>query len=583
MPPGSIRPRPDVGTRSLGAAEASVRARLADWTREGRVARLWQADPTLWTGGDEARWLGWLRVVDRQLADLAPLEDLARDVRAAGFTHALLLGMGGSSLCPEVLRLTFGAQPGFPRLHVLDSTVPAQVATAGRTVDPARTLCIVASKSGGTVEPNVMKAWFFERVAQATGKPAGGHFVAITDPGTKMEEIAKRDGFRRILYGDPQIGGRFSALSPFGMAAAAVLGLDVRDFLTRARVMVERCGPDGPAEDNPGVVLGVILGVLAEEGRDKVTLVTSPPIASLGAWLEQLIAESTGKHGKGIVPVADEALAPPATYGGDRVFVYVRTEEGASPEQDRAVDALERAGQPVVRLPLASARDLGAELFRWEIATAVAGAVLGVDPFDQPDVESAKVATRRIVQVVEETGALPGETPILEEGGIRVFADPKYAEALLGPAQGRTLEALLRRHFARVRPGDYFALQAYLEMEPGNESRLQRLRHAIRDAKGVATTLGFGPRFLHSTGQLHKGGPDTGVFLQLTCDVAADVEIPGQRVTFGMLARAQARGDLEVLAARGRRALRLHLPADTARPLDWLRAVVERALHPTSG
>jgi transaldolase/glucose-6-phosphate isomerase len=566
-------------TRSLGAAEASVRATLEEWGNEGRVARLWNRDASLWTGGDEDRWLGWLRIVDAMLADLAPLEALAADVRAAGFTHALLLGMGGSSLCPEVLRLTFGAQPGFPRLHVLDSTVPAQVAAAGRAVDPARTLCIVASKSGSTVEPNVMKAWFWERVREATGADPGRHFVAITDPGTQMERIAKEGGFRRILYGVPEIGGRFSALSSFGMTAAAVLGLDVRDFLLRAQRMARACGPETRAAENPGLVLGVILGVLAREGRDKVTIVASPPIASLGAWLEQLLAESTGKHGKGLVPVADEALGVPALYGGDRVFVYVRTDEGASAAQDRAVDTLEGAGQPVVRLSLASARDLGAELFRWEIATAVAGAVLGIHPFDQPDVESAKVATRRLMSVYEETGALPHESPLHEEAGLRVFADARNARAVEGAPHGRSVEALLRRHFARLRPGDYFALQAYLDMNADVEARLQRLRHAVRDAKGVATTLGFGPRFLHSTGQLHKGGPDSGVFLQLTSDVAEDVAIPGQRASFGVLARAQAQGDLEVLGERGRRALRVHLPAGVPAALDRLTELAQRALH----
>ena len=563
---------------ALGGARAAVETVLEDWRRGGKVRRLWAGDASLWTGGDEGRWLGWLRVVEEGLGGAARLAALGQEARREGFRHLVLLGMGGSSLCPDVLRQTFGVIEGHPELRVLDSTVPAQVKRVADAVDPAHTLFVVASKSGSTVEPNVMKALFFERVSQAVGaERAGRHFVAITDPGTRMEQVALSEGFRHVVYGDPTIGGRFSALSPFGMAPAAWMGLDPRDWLERAREMVRSCGAFVPPAANPGVALGATMGTLASQGRDKLTFVLSPGIASLGGWLEQLVAESTGKQGRGIVPVDGEALGSPSVYGADRAFVYLRLSGAASAAQDAGVRALEEAGHPVVRIEVADARNLGQEFFRFEIATAVAGALLGIDAFDQPDVEAAKVAARRLTAEYEETGRLQPETPLLELVGLRLFASPRERERLAaGAAQG--LPGVLAAHLALLAPGDYFALNAFVERCEAHDVELQRMRHAVRDAKRVATTLGYGPRFLHSTGQLHKGGPPSGVFLQITADDAEDVAIPGQRTSFGVLAQAQARGDFDVLVERGRRILRVHLGSDVPAGLGRLRAGLERAL-----
>jgi glucose-6-phosphate isomerase len=557
--------------------EAAVSATLREWGEQGKVGRLWACDATLWTGADEASWLGWLGIVDEQVGRVGELRRIAEDVRQAGFTHILLLGMGGSSLCPEVLRMTFGTRPGWPELSVLDSTDPAQVRACEARVDLGRTLFVVSSKSGTTLEPNIFKQHFFERVKQAIGPGrAGDRFIAITDPGSKLEQVARADGFRHVCFGLPSIGGRYSALSDFGMVPAALMGLDVARLLGAAQAMARACEARGRAEDNPGAVLGAILGVLGSQGRDKVTLVASPGIHDLGAWLEQLLAESTGKAGKGLIPVDSEPFGPSDLYGRDRLFVYLRLHSAPDAAQDRAVASLEAAGQPVVRIEVPAPDQIGAEFFRWEFATAVAGAILGINPFDQPDVEASKVATRRLTDAFEKTGCLPAETPILETEGVRLFADPRNAGELA--AGGRTLAGLLRAHFGRIRPGDYAALLAYVEMTAPHEAALQGIRTRLRDRYRVATCLGFGPRFLHSTGQAYKGGPGTGVFLQITSDDAQDLPVPGQRYTFGVVKAAQARGDLEVLAERGRRALRVHLGADVPAGLRTLGRAVEQAV-----
>ena len=568
---------PNPQTRTLPAdLEAAVSATLREWTEQGRIERLWARNATLWTGADEASWLGWLEVVDEQLRRIDSLERIAEDVRRAGFTHILLLGMGGSSLCPEVLRMTFGKLPGWPELSVLDSTDPAQVRTCEARVDLGRTLFIVSSKSGTTLEPNIFKQHFFERVKEVVGSGKGGErFIAITDPGSKLEHVARADGFRHIFFGLPSIGGRYSALSDFGMAPAALMGLDVARLLGTARTMARACVARS-AEENPGTMLGVTLGVLATRGRDKVTLVASPGIHDLGAWLEQLLAESTGKAGKGLIPVDRESLGLAEVYGRDRLFVYLRLHSAPDAAQDRAMASLEAAGQPVVRIEIPEPYQIAAEFFRWEFATAVAGTILGINPFDQPDVEASKVATRRLTDEFEKTGRLPAETPILETEGIRVFADPRNAAELAGG--GRTLAGVLRAHLGRIRPGDYAALLAYVEMTTAHEAALQGIRTRVRDRYRAATCLGFGPRFLHSTGQAYKGGPNTGVFLQVTCDDAQDLPVPGQRYTFGVVKAAQARGDLAVLAERGRRALRVHLGPDVAAGLRALRSAVEQAI-----
>jgi transaldolase / glucose-6-phosphate isomerase len=557
--------------------EAAVSATLREWTEDGKIQRLWARDATLWTRADEASWLGWLGVVDDQIARIGELRRVAEDVRQGGFTHVLLLGMGGSSLCPEVLALTFGRQPGWPALSVLDSTDPAQVRAAEQRVDLARTVFVVSSKSGTTLEPIIFKQYFFERVQDTVGRGrAGERFIAITDPGSKMEKVARADGFRHVLFGLPSIGGRYSALSDFGMVPAALMGLDVARLLDAARGMARACAASGPAADNPGAALGTILGALATRGHDKITLVASPGIHDLGAWLEQLLAESTGKIGKGLIPVDREPLGPPEVYGRDRLFAYLRLHSAPDAGQDRAMASLQAAGQPVIRIDVPEPYAIAAEFFRWELATAVAGAIIGINPFDQPDVEASKVATRRLTDEYETTGRLPAESPILESEGVRVFADPRNAGDVV--SGGRTLAGVLRAHLGRVRPGDYVALLGYVEMTAAHEAALQGIRTRVRDRHHVATCLGFGPRFLHSTGQAYKGGPNSGVFLQITCDDAVDLPVPGQRYSFGVVKAAQARGDLEVLAARGRRALRVHLGADVAAGLGALARAVEQAV-----
>jgi len=561
-------PRTNPQSASLPAdLDAAVKKNLNDWRASGNVRRLWQHDASLWTGEDEANWLGWLDVTDEQLANAAKLKEFANEVKRAGFSDILLLGMGGSSLCPEVFALTFGQTPGFPRLHILDSTDPAQIRSVEKKLDLAKTLFIVSSKSGSTLEPNIYKQYFFERVQQTVGNKdkdkAGSHFIAITDPGSKVQLVAER----------------YSALSNFGMVPAAAMGLDTGKFLARAKEMVEACKPSTPIEQNPGAMLGLIIGTAAKLGRDKITLITSPGIGDLGAWLEQLIAESTGKLGKGIIPVDREQLGAPDVYGSDRIFAYLRLESAPDAAQDAKVAALEKAGHPVVRIAVSDIYNLGQEFFRWEIATAVAGSILGINAFNQPDVEASKIVTKQLTSEYELTGALPPEKPIFEEAGFKLFTDDKNA-ADLAKAIGsdRSLENYLRAHLARLGPGDYFGLLGYVEMNAEHESLLQGLRMTVRDRKRVATCLGFGPRFLHSTGQAYKGGPNSGVFLQVTCDDAQDLPVPGQKYTFGVVKAAQARGDFQVLADRKRRALRVHLGTDVKAGLTKLAELVKQVL-----
>jgi transaldolase / glucose-6-phosphate isomerase len=566
---------------AVGDAEKAVKATIEDWRAGGKVRRLWAKDASLWTGKDEGEWLGWLYIVDGQRDHPEELKKIAQDAKDSGFKHALLLGMGGSSLCPEVLKKTFGKIDGAPELFVLDSTVPAQVKAFESKVDLAKTLCIVSSKSGGTTEPNVFRQYFQAKVQQAIGdkEPAGDRFIAVTDPNTKMHKVAKENRFRHIAFGDPSIGGRFSALSNFGMVPAAVMGLDLDAFLASTEAMVQACAACVPPEVNPGVTLGAVMGTLAKQvKRDKVTFVASPAIGSLGAWLEQLLAESTGKSGTGLIPIDDEPLGPPEVYGQDRLFAYIRLGPAPSKEQDAAVEALEKAGQPVVRIDLDDRMEIGQEFFRWEVATAVAGSVLGINAFNQPDVEASKVKTRELAAEFAKTGKMPAETPVTADGVVKLFTDAKNAEALRSKASSASPEAFLAAHLARLQPGDYFAINAYVEMTDENRQALQAIRLAVRDAKKVATTLGFGPRFLHSTGQLHKGGPNTGVFLQVTCDDAQDLPIPDEKYSFGQLKQFQAQGDFAVLAERDRRALRVHLGPDVKAGLASLHEMVKKAL-----
>lgn len=561
---------------------AGVKASLQDWKKQNKVRRLWAKDASLWTGEDESQWLSWLGITDDQVAHIDHLKKAAEVARTGGFTHVLLLGMGGSSLCPEVMARTFGRIPGFPELHVLDSTDPAQVLTFERKVNLAKTLFIVSSKSGGTLEPNIFKQYFFERAKQVVGeKEAGNRFIAITDPGSKMQQVAEADRFRHIFFGWPSIGGRYSALSDFGMVPAAAMGVDVPKFLDRTEEMVHACAATVPADQNPGVVLGAILGVAAAKfGRDKLTIIASPGVEDLGAWLEQLVAESTGKLGKGIIPVDRELLGKPDVYGSDRVFAYIRLEAAPDKKQDEAVSALEKAGHPVVRIAIDETFDIGEEFFRWEVATAVAGSILGINAFNQPDVEASKMATRKLTSEYEQTGSLPKEPPLHSEGDLALYTDEKNAIALRAAVGNRpTFAGFVKAHLDRLKAGDYFAVLGFIEMNGAHERALQTLRHAVRDKKRVATCLGFGPRFLHSTGQAYKGGPNSGVFLQITCEDATDLAVPGQRYTFGIVKAAQARGDFQVLAERDRRALRVHLGKDVAAGLAKLNAAITQALN----
>ncbi len=557
----------------------AVEATLDDWTNNGKVRKLWARDTSLWTGGDENKWLGWLDIVSQQQASVRRFANFAEEVRDAKFSDVLLLGMGGSSLCPEVIRKSFGQTAGFPELHVLDSTDPAQIKSFENKIDLASTLFIVSSKSGSTLEPNIFKQYFYERARQVVGDDeAGQRFIAITDPGSKLRQAAESDRFRKIFLGVPTIGGRYSALSDFGLAPAAASGVDVARLLDRTSEMVEACGPETAALNNPGVVLGAVLGVAHNVGRNKITIIASPGIYDLGAWLEQLLAESTGKNGKGLIPVDRESLAAPDAYGDDRVFVYLRSDWAPDVIQDALIADLEQAGQPVIIISIGDVYDLGQEFFRWEIATAVAGSIIGINPFDQPDVEASKIATKKLTEEYERSGSLPIEAPIFEAEGVKLFADDKNADALNATVSERSLGGYLRAHLDRLQAGDYFALLAYVEMNEAHEQTLQKARQTVRDTKHVATCLGFGPRFLHSTGQAYKGGPNTGVFLQITCDDAVDLPVPGKKYTFGIVKAAQARGDFAVLAERGRRALRVHLSADVNAELAHLQTVLSAAL-----
>lgn len=565
--------------RLPAALDGEVTATLEKWHASEGVRRLWARDASLWTGNDESRWLDWLNIVDGERNALREVTAFAQSVRH-DFEHVVVLGMGGSSLCPDVLARTFGRVQEWPELHVLDSTDPAQIRTLQASIDVAKTLFIVSSKSGTTLEPNLLSDYFFDQVSQVLGSSqAAKHFIAVTDPGSPLQVLAEKQNFAHVFFGVPGIGGRYSALSNFGMVPAAMMGVDVRNFLDRAAVMVRACASSVSSKENSGALLGTILATSARSGRDKVTLVTSPGIASLGAWLEQLLAESTGKEGRGIIPIDGESLGAPEVYGRDRLFAYLRLHGAPDPQQDAAVRALENAGQPVVRIGLGEAHDIGQEFFRWEVATAVAGAILGINPFNQPDVEASKIAARNLTDAYEKAGTLPSASPFFTDGPIALFADESDRVALeKAVGADKTLHGYLRAHLKRLAPGDYFALLAYLERNTTHDRQLQTIRRKIRDSHGVATCIGFGPRFLHSTGQAYKGGPNSGVFLQLTCDHVEDLPVSGHRFTFGVVMAAQARGDFRVLTQRGRRALHVHLGADVRRGLDLLNEAIEPVL-----
>jgi transaldolase/glucose-6-phosphate isomerase len=560
---------------SIGKA---VEKSTEDWRASAKIRRLWQHDQSVWTGTDESKWLGWLN--SAAAADIADYEDFAHRVKGQNFTDAVVLGMGGSSLGPEVLAQTFEKQPGFPKLHVLDSTDPAQVRKLQASINIANTLFIVSSKSGGTTEPNVMKDYFFARVSETIGADKAGHrFIAVTDPGSSLEKVATKQGFARIFHGDPSIGGRYSVLSPFGLVPAATAGIDIATLLKHTLAMMRSCGPDVPPHENPGVQLGLAMGLAGLEGRDKVTILSSKKIADFGAWAEQLIAESTGKDGKGLIPIDGEPLGDVAIYGNDRFFIDIRTEGENDPAHDDRLAALEKAGHPLVRIVMKSIEHIGQEFFRFELATAVAGAVLGINPFNQPDVEDAKIKTRELTAAYEKSGALPAEQPVMSTAQADLYTDDRNAAALRKAGADGDLGSWLKAHLARANAHDYVALLAYIERDSAHIDALQQMRLEVRDKRHVATCAEFGPRFLHSTGQAYKGGPDSGVFLQITADDDKDLAVPGQKASFGVIKAAQARGDFDVLTERGRRALRVHLKGDLDAGLRMLDTAIQNALN----
>jgi glucose-6-phosphate isomerase len=525
------------------------------------VKRIWSKDASLWkSDADNAivinNSLGWLTVAS-QMVDVADeLVGFAEEVRSSGFEHVMVCGMGGSSLCPEVLARTFGRQPGFPELLVLDSTDPDVIAAFQQRIDVERCLFIIASKSGSTTEPNVFQKFWYEEVRKRRENP-GENFIAITDPGSPLVDTATELGFRKTFLNQSDIGGRYSALSYFGMVPAALMGLDVRRFLDRAREAEKSC----LAEDNAALQLGVQMGQNANAGRDKLTLVIDPALETLGLWIEQLIAESTGKEGKGILPVNGETLGQPEVYGDDRLFVSISLGP-ASDETKAKLDALASAGHPVLYRELAEVYDLGAEFFEWEFATACAGWALGINPFDQPNVQEAKDATKELLTSFERRGQLEPRTELATDERLTIYGKEN--------GEKTSVAEVLRAHLATIKPGDYIAFLNYIEETPEIDQQFQDLRTQLRSATKCAVTVGYGPRFLHSTGQLHKGGPDTGVFFQIIANDTTDLAVPGEPFTFSILKQAQALGDFRALAKRGRRVIGIDLGDETLRGLEEL-------------
>ncbi|MBV9572123.1 MAG: bifunctional transaldolase/phosoglucose isomerase [Alphaproteobacteria bacterium] len=553
----------------FGDADEAIAAETKARTASGDSRRFWAKDKSLWTGADESKWLGWLDIAEREAADKQTYDSFQRWVTDNGFSDAVLLGMGGSSLGAEVLRQVFGEQNGWPNLHVLDSTDPAQIRAVENIIDIAKTCFIVSSKSGTTLEPHILMAYFFAR----SGAGAEKRFIAITDPGSKLEAHAKEKGFAHIFHGDPQIGGRYSVLSKFGLIPAAAMGVDVARLCQETQAFVGASDAFVPPPSNPGVKLGIALGVLATQfKRDKITIAASKELASVGLWLEQLIAESTGKQGKGLIPIDHEPLGDPEVYGNDRVFVQISLSDS---ENNDKIEALAQAGRPIFRVQLNDKYQLGQAFFLFEIAIAFAGAVIGINPFDQPDVEAAKMKARELTDAYEKGNGAIQEQPIFSHNGIAGYADGENAAALRG---ANTLAQAMKAYLDGAKANDYFALLAFMEPADSHRDTLQDIRLKVRDRKQVATCLEFGPRYLHSTGQAYKGGPNSGVFVEITCDHPNDLNIPGRKATFALVEKAQALGDLAVLNERGRRALRVHLN-DAAEGLASLRDAFEEALQ----
>ena len=549
----------------LGSYEGAVEQALAAMKEERIIGRIWAHDHTVWNPNpvEIKNRLGWLHSPGVMAGNIPQLMELADAVRVDGYTHALLLGMGGSSLAPEVLGKIFVPQPGHPQLMILDSTDPGAVLARAEQCDPSRSLCIVSTKSGTTLETLSLFKFFYNRVADALGKGrAGERFIAITDPGSALADLAGQHGFRATFLNDPHIGGRYSALSCFGLVPAALMGIDLNVFLERANSMAS----DAESSAGDAAALGAALGELAMTGRDKMTLVTSPELASFGDWVEQLLAESTGKEGRGIIPVVGEPLGPPEVYGNDRLFIHLRL--AGDTENKAELDGLARTGHPVITINLEDRYDLGGQFFLWEMATAVAGWRMGINPFDQPDVESSKVLARQMMNEYQENQGLPfDEKAALIDGEITVFGGPAVQD--FGSALATFVEQ-------GMLDGAYVALQAYLQPNPETDQVLHDLRVRVRDRFKTAVTVGYGPRYLHSTGQLHKGDGGKGLFVQITADDAVDVPIPDDpgsltsSMTFGLLKKAQAAGDRRALEDAGRQVVRFHLGNDIAGGLTRL-------------
>jgi transaldolase/glucose-6-phosphate isomerase len=559
---------------------------LAIWHERDGTQRLWAKDATLWTNEDEAGGLGWLDLARAGLQNTEPLDQFAEELKAQGFSHVLLLGMGGAGLCAELWQTVFGKQPERPELVILDSTDPAQIHAVEQQIKLDRTLFIIASTSGAALESRLLEIHFHELAVQRLGAAeAAQRFVAITAPGSPLAESARARNFRQIFECPARVGGRYAAFSNLGLVPAAALGLDVVRMLAGAERMRAACAPSVAPKDNSALLLGTLLSVAANSSVDKLTLVTSPGVRALGAWVEQLIAESTGKQDKGIIPIESEALGPPELYGRDRLFVYLRLETAPDAGQDAGVEALEAAGQPVVRIGIASPYAVAEEMMRWEIATAIVGSLLDVNPFSQPDVEASARAAVAIAEASVHPGPprLTEEAPFFEGDGLRLSADESNRATLQAAAVGApSVAGYLRAHLWRLRAGDYFALLGFLTPSAQHEAALQGLREQVRGVRHVATCLGFGPRFLYTTGHLHKEGPNSGVFLQLTYDAVDDLPVPGKEFSFGQLTAARAQSDLDTLSGRGRRVLRIHLGSDLEAGLESLRRAFQAALadHP---
>ncbi|GAB2477108.1 glucose-6-phosphate isomerase [Hymenobacter qilianensis] len=561
-------------TMQLGESQTAIDAKIKEFNGKNFTEGFWQKDAALWTQDAEAQqsvrsFMGWLRVAETMVQAVPEIEQFVHEVKAAGFKHVVVMGMGGSTMAPIVFKESFPmGENGLP-ISVLDTTDPGTVKQIEESVPLADTLFIVASKSGTTAEPLAFGDYFYDRIKQIKGDKAGENFVAITDPGSKFVTSATEQGYRRIFLNFPEVGGRFSALTYFGLVPAALYGISIGELLARAIGMMRACGAYGSTGgQNPGLELGVALGVLAEQGRDKLTLVVPNSLSDLGLWLEQLLAESTGKEGKGILPVAGEPLGEPSLYGHDRVFVYVGYENEADEANQSKLQALQQAGHPVITILMKDALDLGAEFYRWEVATAVASAVFGINPFDQPNVQAAKTATDRLMKVVEQEGQIPQkEQPKVTENGVAYYT----------AVGGNDAAEVLQNFFAQAKPGDFLNVQAYLTESPAMNESLQQLRAQVQEQLHIATTSGYGPRFLHSTGQYHKGGPNTGLFVQFTVDHPQDLPLPGRSYTFGTFKNAQAQGDLEALQQNDRRTLRVHLGSDAGQGIKTMLAALATA------